>query len=701
MMRRTKNTLYYGLDQYTGEPLTYNKATTVIGGNPITDADCDGIIYRKFDNEYFKRNFSGSINASWYGLNESNADNSLVITNAIKGAYKFKTKLSIPGGNYNVSAPIILTSSDFADQNGVSIIGQGSYRTVNLLYSGTGYCLSYIGSGDEGTSPITRFTIENIFVNGNNNSTSAGGFYLERCYIAKLINCGSVNWAGSQAHAVECRNNFNLLIEGGNYSNGFPTPQGGSVIRIGSKTPNEWNSSNIQIRNTAIQRGGGLGLEIFHEANILDNLVLDNITFGGNQGGSFKVNSPNVNNITVLNCHFESAGYNQTSTPVDANHIDIDQANCVVIGNNEFKDAKIHIKLHRVNSFKILPNKIYETGSYTIAASTGISITGTSSAYSIGSIEHQNIFSNQIDTPYLIDGFSRVDFPNDYVTEAQWNAKYSPNPSIYKNAIITRPDVKSGNVDAAFQSKWTSPDGVNWYRLQVNERGVGWAAAMPTSGSYTQGDVVLNRNPTLAGFTGRRYVVAGWSRITTGSNHVLNTDWTEKREYYDLDIIYTVTTDADYTIPDVNTVTQLSTITTNRNLTLPSPTNNNGRTIIIINRNTGTFSWNVVTPFYRGVDGSSITTIPSSSVLVLVSDGTNWRTINNTQLVPQYVTNNSTGSNPTKANLNTSYGTYKSGSIITYPLLAGGGQTYRKLTDDSSSDWVNTVWSTGVSSLTA
>jgi len=46
------------------------------------------------------------------------------------------------------------------------------------------------------------------------------------------------------------------------------------------------------------------------------------------------------------------------------------------------------------------------------------------------------------------------------------------------------------------------------------------ATAMPTSGSYNQGDIVFNATPTNAAG-----VPVGWLRITTGSGNVLNTDW--------------------------------------------------------------------------------------------------------------------------------------------------------------------------------
>ena len=46
--------------------------------------------------------------------------------------------------------------------------------------------------------------------------------------------------------------------------------------------------------------------------------------------------------------------------------------------------------------------------------------------------------------------------------------------------------------------------------------------AMPSTGTYTIGEFVWNSTPSIA--SGK--VLLGWSRLTTGSAHVLNTDWT-------------------------------------------------------------------------------------------------------------------------------------------------------------------------------
>jgi hypothetical protein len=58
---------------------------------------------------------------------------------------------------------------------------------------------------------------------------------------------------------------------------------------------------------------------------------------------------------------------------------------------------------------------------------------------------------------------------------------------------------------------------------------VNYASSMPTSGTYVYGHVVEASVPILSGTAPNRYLVSGWRRITTGSDHVLNTDWFEMR----------------------------------------------------------------------------------------------------------------------------------------------------------------------------
>ncbi len=51
---------------------------------------------------------------------------------------------------------------------------------------------------------------------------------------------------------------------------------------------------------------------------------------------------------------------------------------------------------------------------------------------------------------------------------------------------------------------------------------VTFSAAIPTTGSFNAGDIVYNTGTTQ---DGNNMSVLGWRRLTTGSGHVLNTDW--------------------------------------------------------------------------------------------------------------------------------------------------------------------------------
>jgi len=55
------------------------------------------------------------------------------------------------------------------------------------------------------------------------------------------------------------------------------------------------------------------------------------------------------------------------------------------------------------------------------------------------------------------------------------------------------------------------------------------SSTMPTAGKFVHGHFVRNNNPAITGTGGSQYMIIGWIRATTGSGHVLNTDWREAR----------------------------------------------------------------------------------------------------------------------------------------------------------------------------
>lgn len=54
---------------------------------------------------------------------------------------------------------------------------------------------------------------------------------------------------------------------------------------------------------------------------------------------------------------------------------------------------------------------------------------------------------------------------------------------------------------------------------------------------------------------------------------------------------------------------------------------------------------------------------------------------------------------PTKTTLNSFYGTLRANTIVIYNGIPSGARQYRKLTDSATSDWTETIWASGVTTM--
>lgn len=103
-MKRVNDTLYDILDSSTSEVVTFSKVTTFVNFQPMTDAYCDGVIYRKFGSEYFKRNYSGLIDVKVFGAKgDWINDDTEAIQKAINVTRVCGVGLKFSPGNYRVS----------------------------------------------------------------------------------------------------------------------------------------------------------------------------------------------------------------------------------------------------------------------------------------------------------------------------------------------------------------------------------------------------------------------------------------------------------------------------------------------------------------------------------------------------------------------------------------------------------------------
>ncbi|GEM_PF-4585042 len=494
----------------------------------------------------FEKGSVAEVSPLWWGGNNRNIDDTQTAI-SIQSAFTSNVhRIVFPEGDYRMGNTNATYSATSGEKAGISVVGLGTYRTTRIIYTGAGYAFNFIGDGTEGTSPLTRFFMENLWFDGEGNTTSDGGVNIQRSYIVDLNRVQISKFEKDGAIQLNVRNTFNFIFRNGQISGSYPAAGGGYGVVIGSDTPNEWNTSNVQIVNSLIQRNKYYGLLILQAANVFDNLLLDNVSIGNNGlggkgplvsngtavGGSIFSDSPNINNIEIRNIHFESAGYDYSNPGIIALRTHLDLRNCrnVRIANNSFQDANTHINLEDVQDFTIENNKIYETGNYSnLTAATAIKIARVDGV-SNGRMGQNTIYFDNIETPYNIDSSSYVDTGYINADEAQWSGLYYPNPMIWRGSTVVRRGVNTDHAYPYFNQMYVTPDGVNWLRYVLSGKRYEEATAMPSSGAYNIGDFVRKIDTSaVSGSAGSRYIVFGWYRLTTGSSHVANTDWVEVR----------------------------------------------------------------------------------------------------------------------------------------------------------------------------
>jgi hypothetical protein len=135
--KRINNTLYDVLDINTGQIFSFSKVDKYLDGKLMDISMCDDVIYIKYNNEYFKRNYEGLLNIRWFGCNESMSGNQVII-NKILAKYK---KAYIPEGVYKFSGTIVVPEKS-------SLLGSGNAAVLKLVSKqpATGIILSRWGS---------------------------------------------------------------------------------------------------------------------------------------------------------------------------------------------------------------------------------------------------------------------------------------------------------------------------------------------------------------------------------------------------------------------------------------------------------------------------------------------------------------------------------------------------------------------------
>jgi hypothetical protein len=128
-MKRKNDILYDILDQYTGEPAAYKKVTTYADGTAMSDAKCDGVIYRKKGGEYFKRICEYGL-IEWY-TGENAITDGIGNYNAVCKIAKAGLPVKLKAKAYPLAAATNISVN--TDTEPLIIYGEGEKQTKIIL----------------------------------------------------------------------------------------------------------------------------------------------------------------------------------------------------------------------------------------------------------------------------------------------------------------------------------------------------------------------------------------------------------------------------------------------------------------------------------------------------------------------------------------------------------------------------------------
>jgi hypothetical protein len=214
--KRTGNTVYDIVDQYTGEYISLNKATTKPGGSSVIDADVDNIIYFKLGTEYFKRNYS-DLNVRWFNVKGDGSNNDAPGLNAVNNYFKTLTTkpiIKLEAGTYKCNSEVAF---DGGTSNGIPYIeGAGPLNTVFDFTNATGN--TGIRFGNSQTTVSTR---ANSLHGGIKGIKIIGTPSIDGLINASYAPTATAFNVFEDIYIFNCRDGVNYAMNPSNESSGF------------------------------------------------------------------------------------------------------------------------------------------------------------------------------------------------------------------------------------------------------------------------------------------------------------------------------------------------------------------------------------------------------------------------------------------------------------------------------------------------
>ncbi len=716
---RSSNSIYGILDQYTGEEFSCNKATLKTGGLQLTDLDVDNVIYFKIGSDFYKRNtFNNSYSLGWFNISN---DAGLALQKAINSIGSNGGEISFPKRNDYLWGTVPKLPPELT--NTLRIDGQGS----KVTFTSTGKRFLDLNKTSNNQN-FNNYLIENFEIDANNQANALSS---DHVLIGSRVNNAFIGRFNADSWLLR-----NIKI--------YNIPEYSSGLRAGVLTISPFHTNpdesvqnkvtNIRLENV-VATGGTGGFQI-----------------NGFCGGSTSSANIYFDNIEVIRCrhyittlppvfyacsnlHIGGFGYgkrvvvedfvgtNSGDNAIEINalmDVKIDGANMEGSQNyllyfNNFRQPE-DIKNQSFNVSNIYCNLTYQG----------------SRAFSFGSEGSANIRLGHIRIKNML-----VKNPNGLRSVNATALNLNPNGAGTKecesitveNLSYTSfgsPEVSVNSFPSIINTKLINNSKIFLKNVNINLSGtptiLNSSQFFPRivevlAGNYSLDidglNIVSDSNySTLWGVyaEGTRTGITQISNYRVNSINSLFTSFrvqgtpfssTSKLSVIDSDISNT-SSGTDIFTSDSNqlnfiefkgvgrrTGTTLTSVGDVLGVGVKFP--NGGTAFEVFSTTRG-----ILIPRLTTSERGFVTPLTTSLLIFNKStnqyeyyDGTTWQGLSITSKDETYTVNTATSA-PTKSSLNSSYGTYKEGSVVFYPNITGGGMKYTKLSSGNTSDWDQT-----------
>ena len=436
----------------------------------------------------------------------------------------------------------------------LSNAGSGLY--VDGQDSNAGYFIAINADGNQGWGIWDNSFLGNTYIACHTNANRLGSYFAYDANARNVfVGCyeeGSYTHSDLKTPTVHLGGYSRIGINGTAYDSGnFPGPKIAYVKNqsgLGSITVTAAGSGYtsaptvtfsapsgaVQATATATIIGantfaGGIGAITMTNVGAGYSTVPNAVITGDGAGATLKVlmnDTGGIKAITVIDLNYtDRVGHDYTTASVVIDAPTSTTATGTAYLNASGGVSHIHIT-NRGAGYTTAPTISFSGGGGSGAAAT---CTLAGAIDSPNTVYINDVINTNGDLRAL--GFSRRDVsPADIrweLMEEAWTGDlYWQYQGVPRGIRVTGPNTTNSfgrSVVVPFASNFINGIWLN------SSRQLSYSAAMPTSGEYAKGDFVHNSNISELGSVASKYIILGWSRLVTGTAHVLNTDWLEAR----------------------------------------------------------------------------------------------------------------------------------------------------------------------------